>query len=290
MYPKKVNMSSLYALSIGVLLIGLLALFQGFENKEELGVFTPVGEHARAEWYGAWQSVFKASPENQDVIELQEYFSDGNLYVFLHGIEKEVPKYLEREILIKQRIDEMFRIVGTSRSEQFLLAFRGALEGGRTDDLAGLVSRDLRAEPYTPELRYTGNSVARNDGVDELLLRVNDGKVPEIISLEALFHPFQRVGLSDFRTKKAMINMLSIFILLGSVFVSGRHRYFAIGSLLSGGLIATLLATAYIDNARYLVVSMILYMAGATYVLREIYKRAPVVENEEEYDKKSNPC
>ena len=84
------------ALASASLFVGVLTVAQSFENRSELGVFEPIAERHRSKWWGAWQVVFVHHPDNVDDPALAEYYDDGNLYTFLHGVEREVPDYQQR--------------------------------------------------------------------------------------------------------------------------------------------------------------------------------------------------
>ena len=262
----------LFIVGSGVSLVLILALFQSIENKRELDVFTPVGEQARAEWYGAWQAVFGVDQSNREDPKLQRFYAGGNLYTFLHGIEREVPEYKERAELIDERINDMFLQANTTKTREHFASFWGALKGGRTDDLIGTVNWTLEAKPHTPEIRYSGNYLARSNGSQELLNRLNDGRTPEILTVGVLFDWLQ-LGIDNFSPHpvKTTVNLGSLLIIFIGLLFPGRHRILSLGALTTIFFMAGLLSTAYIDNGRYLVVATIINISVASFAIQEVF-------------------
>ena len=117
---------------------------------------------AGAEWYGAWVATFLV---DRDTFRPRatRFYADGNLDEFLHGVEAAVPDYVERAEIIRDRVDRMFAAAGTSARAEQAYAFVGALGGGRTDDLRGVVDRVLNAEAGDAATRLTFNQSARDD-------------------------------------------------------------------------------------------------------------------------------
>jgi hypothetical protein len=255
--------SALVTLSVGAVLVAGLAVAQMVENHHELGAWEPVGEQARAEWYGAWQAVFVVHPENQTKPELAEYYEGGDLYVFLHGIEAAEPDYVIRSAIIRERVADLFAAAGTSRRREQFSAFVGAIKGGRTDDLAGITSRVRGDGADALAARLTVNGLARAQGTDTLLERVNNGESTEVMTIEAVTGRLQRL-LYDYRPARSWLGVGALVLALGSLAVPGRHRLYVAASTLLLVSMSAVLASAYIDNARYLVGPMTISLIGAT--------------------------
>lgn len=257
----------------GALLSGL-ALAQAAENHRELGAWEPVGERGRAEWYGAWQSVFKVTPENRRKPELAEYFDQGNLYTFLHGIEQSEPDYATRTALIHERVTAMFEAAGTSARREQLAAFLGGIKGGRTDDVAGISDAAVRDRQDTRTVRLSFNSTGRQ-GTQAVLDQVNHGRATEVLSIEAVTGRLQSV-VQDYRPARPWLGIGAVVLALLSCGVRGRHRPIAVGATLFVLAESAGLATGYIDNARYLAGPMALSLVAATLGARALLQAASV--------------
>lgn len=256
-------------LAVGGLLGSLvtLGLVQAIENRSELGVFEPVSERARAEWYGAWMAVFAIDPDNASKPELAEYYDEGNLYTFLHGIEREEPDYSTRAAIMRDRVESMFDAAGTSARREQISAFVGGLGMGRLDDLKGIIDRVLVA-PGDPELRISFNSVGRED-TGLVVDGYNGGLGPGIATFGPVLDPAQ-VMLDDHRDFRRPVAWVSILSMLGSLVVVGRHRFVVATTLVVVVGSATAMATGYIDNARYLLGPFAVCMVGGTVAVRAV--------------------
>jgi len=228
-----------------VVILSLLCLVQSIENHRETGVFEPVSEQARADWYGSYQIVFTLAPENRERPELAQYFADGDLYTFLHGIEAAEPSYVVRRSLIDDRVEAMFEAAGMSRREQQLRSVWGALGGGRMDDLTAIIDGALAGE----RPRYGFNRL-RNDP-ERALLITNDGEEAGRLSVGPLVE-ISPSPIDDHREWKAVYGYGAFGVLAISLVVPGRHRYLAAATLLSALAGSVVLGGAFIDNARYL--------------------------------------
>lgn len=242
--------------------IVVLSLAQSFENSSELGVFEPVSERARAEWYGAWQSIFVVDPDNQLDPALASFWDDGSLYTFMHGIEATVDAYPERASLFRQRIEELFDAAGTSEHGQQLRAFIGALGMGRLDDIGGIVQQVLQSGD-DPETAASFNLAYRHGGLTEIVEAYNDGHAPGAATFGPLLSATQST-LAHHRALERWLSWLSIGLMLASLFIGGRHRALSAAILVGIVAYAGALSTGYIDNARYLLGPYILCLVGGT--------------------------
>jgi hypothetical protein len=259
-----------------VVSLGALGTVQAFENQSELGVFEPVGERARAEWYGAWTALFRVHEENQSDPELAEFWDGGNLYTFLHGVEATVTDYPARAEIIRDRIDEMLETADTSANRQVFDAFIGGLAAGRHDDLRSITNQVLPA-PNDPLVRLKWNRIGRSEGVIEVIDRYNYGTFPGIATFGPLLDPAQSLVRSHrgFKTPLAAVSIMAITI---SLFVAGRHRLFAGAALAVVVGSSAAMATAYIDNARYLLGPFMVGVVGGTVALRAVVT-APAIRD-----------
>jgi hypothetical protein len=260
-------------------LLVALGIVQSVENRAELGVLEPVSERARAEWYGAWQAVFTVDRGNRRDPALTEFYDGGDLYHFLHGIERTVTDYPARAAIIRDRVDSMFAAADTSARREQLRAFVGGLGMGRVDDLYGIVNQSL-ASGDVAELRSSFNRVAHELGSTELVGSYNDGEPPGLLSFGGLFDPAQAL-LDDHRDLKSPVAWISIATMVSCLFVRGRHRPFVTGALMVVVGSAAAMATGYIDNARYLLGPFAVCIVGGTVALRALV-RSPIVNNVKE--------
>lgn len=251
------------AIPITTALFAVLAMSvgQAFENRSETGVFEPVSEQARADWYGAFQVVFTLHPENKSKPELSEFFAEGNLYTFLHGLEREEASYRVRREIIESRVDALFDAANTSPRQEQFQAFVGAFGGGRMDDITGIINGSL--DPDGPP-RATYNGVLNRD-LELVIERVNNGRDPGELSIGPLGNVVP-APIGDHRWLLKWIGPLSAMALLLSFVRRGTHRFLAAAGLTMMVGVAGVLGSAYIDNARYLLgpVSGLMLAALAT--------------------------
>jgi hypothetical protein len=259
------------AITVGstALFVVLLAAAQSFENRAELGVFEPVSERARAEWYGAWQAVFGVHPDNRDDPDLAEFYDQGNLYTFLHGIERSQPDYRTRARILRDRIDAMFEAAGTSARSEQAAAFLGALRAGRLDATSGIVSEVLGAPHGDSMTRISFNGeFAADDGMS-IVADLNDGEPPGIASSGPVLDFSQRL-FPDYRGLRGVLSIVTIGLMLASLMLHGRHRLAVAAVLGSVTAIAAALSTGYLDDARYLLAPLALMLVGGTLGLQAI--------------------
>lgn len=256
-------------LAIGFAFFGLLATAQALENQDELGVFEPVGERIRAEWYGGWVAIFLVEPENQTDPALAEFWDEGNLYTFMHGTEQEVPDYLERQVIFRDRVDAMFAAAGTSKLEQQVDAFIGAIKGGRTDDLGGFVDLVRADESTGRDVRLTRNGFTRANGIEGLVERLNGGQRPAVLTLEPLLGRSQSI-FDDYRDWRPEAGVAALVISAIGLAVPGRRRWYHVASILLVLSVSGVLASAYIDNARYLVGPMLISITSASFAAQAL--------------------
>jgi hypothetical protein len=261
----------LVAVGVSVGLVGALALAQSIENHSELGVFEPVSERARAEWYGAWQSVFSFDRDHRTDPALAEYWDDGNLYTFMHSLEARVTDYPTRARIFRERISAMFDAADTSARAEQLHAFVGALGMGRMDDLASVIDQAVDArDNATASASF--NTAFRDGGLERIVDGYNDGHTPGLATFGPLLSPSQRV-LSDHRPSRAWGGWTALIAMVLSLLVAGRHRLMSAGVLLGMAVYAAALASGYIDNARYLIGPYAIVLVGGTLAVRALAAR-----------------
>ena len=256
---------ALVTLGVSGLLLGGLAVGQAVQNHKELGAWEPVGERARAEWYGAWEAVFRVDRDNESKPSLAEYYDGGDLYVFLHGIEATEPNYLTRQREIRSRVAAMFVAAGTSRRREEAAAFLGAVGGGRTDDVAG-ITNEVQDGGVEGLRKYMARGNRRPNHA-AVVAAVDHGRKTRVLSTGGTFTWLQSF-LDDYRPSKGWLGYGAALLTLLGCAVRGRHRAYAIASTVSLGAVCGILASAYIDNARYLVSPMTISLVGATLSLR----------------------
>jgi len=261
--------SALIVLAVPFTLSATLALAQSFENQRELGVFEPVSERARAEWYGAWQATFVVDKENRTDPTLAEWFDEGNLYTFLKGTEAEVSEYPQRVELVNQRIDAMFEAAGTSSFREQFRSFLGGYQGGRTDDVGGIVNRALESTSTDLSGRVTRNYLGREGGVPVIQERINENRPVGFVATSTVFRRFGRL-YEDYRPAKAWMGVVANVTLLLSLLHAGRHRPFVLGAFALVTAVSAALGSAYIDNARYLLGPLTIVLVTATLAVRSV--------------------
>jgi hypothetical protein len=260
---------ALVALASSSLFVGVLAAAQSFENHSELGVFEPVAERHRSKWWGAWQAVFVHRPENVDDPALAEFYDDGNLYTFLHGVEREVPDYQQRKEIIERRTEAMLEAAGLSPRSEQVAALIGALRGGRSDDLAGVIDRTLAADPGDSMIRLAPNAVYQDAGPEVVADRYNDGLRPGIMTTGPVFDFSQR-AVDHYGAWRSRASLLALVAMVASLFVRGRHRPGAIAVLATMLAVALAMASGYTDNARYLLGPLSIALVGGTMAVRAL--------------------
>ncbi len=257
------------AIAAASMFVGVLVVAQSFENHSELGVFEPLAERHRSKWWGAWQVVFVHNDSNVSDPALAEYFDGGNLYLFLHNVELEIDDYDERRHVIEERTDAMFEAAGMSpRREQFN-AFLGALRGGRSDDIGGIVERVLTAERGDPIVRVSPNQAFRNGGESAIIEGLNEGLRPGMVSTGPLFDFSQRL-VDNYAVWRSRVGVVALVTMLAGLAFRGRHRPAVLSVLAVTLAIAAAMATGYTDNARYLLGSLVVAMIGSTLAVRGI--------------------
>ena len=259
--------AALVILGVPYVLSASLALAQSFENHDELGVFEPVSERARAEWYGAWQATYVVEKDNRTDESQATWFDEGNLYTFLKGIEADVPAYIDRVDLVDARIDDMFEAAGTSHRREQGKAFIGGLQGGRTDDLAGIVNQALASTNTDQRGRLTLNNVGREGGVPAVLQRVNESRPAGFLATSTIFRRFGSL-YRDYRPHKGSIATVGIVLLLASLLARGSHRPTSLATLGLMVSVSAALGSAYIDNARYLLGPLAIVIIMASVAVR----------------------
>lgn len=262
---------AIVALGSVIVFGGVVAGAQAAENHSELGVFEPVAERHRSRWWGAWQAVFVHRPGNVDDPSLAEYYDDGNLYTFLHGIERSVPDYGRRRQIIEDRTDAMLDAAGISPREEQFAAFLGALRGGRSNDLGRPIASLLAATSGDPVLRLSSNSVYQEDGPEAAIQQFNAGVRPGIMTTGPVFDFSQR-RFDDFGVWRSRISVSAIALMAGSLFFRGRHRPVAVATLSMMVVGAAAMGSNYTDNARYLLGPLTLGVVGGVLGLKAMVR------------------
>ncbi|MBK8010544.1 MAG: hypothetical protein IPK13_04295 [Deltaproteobacteria bacterium] len=215
------------------------------ENKAEIGVFTPVGEGARAEWYGAYQAIFNVRPENQRRPELSEFYARGNLYTFMHGLERSEKDYLARVPLFRARVDTMFAAAHESKTAEKIRSSLAILIGGRTDDIARVIRNQVvlgRDASRSYSTMYT-----RQHGMDRFFDEFNRGVRPSTISLRPVLG---RGFLRGYRWAQSVVSLGAVIVLLIACWV-GKQRLLSAAALASLALVSAGLGMYFLDNWRY---------------------------------------
>jgi hypothetical protein len=251
--------TALWMAAAPALFVGLLGLGQAIENEIETGVFLPVSESARAAWYSAYKSVFFGL-DDQVPSELEPFYDGGDLYVFLHGLEREEPDYLVRREIISVRIDQLFSAAGTSHRQVQWDALIGFLQLGPSDDLESLV-RFIRERPIMEvQALNDRNFFSGDNGIDALYARFNDGQTPSFLTTSAVA---LAIGPDDYRSVRLWVLPLALLVLL--IATSSRDtRWLATGTLFMVLAIALAHALYYTSNSRYTLPSATFAVAVAT--------------------------
>lgn len=252
------------------LLISALGLGQSIENRNETGVFEPVSETARVEWYSAYVSVFSEVGDPPPP-GLEPFYDDGDLYVYLHGLERVEPDYLVRRDLIAARIDELFEAAGTTPGHERLRAMIGFLQLGPKDDLESLV-RFIRQRPISEvESLNERNFFSVANGVEMLYTTYNESQIPSFLTTSAIA---LAIGPDDYRSVRLWVLVLAMVVLALSSFLR-EVRWLAVGTLLMVVGIATAHAYYYTSNSRYTLPSAALAVVIASALLPHLAARLP---------------
>jgi hypothetical protein len=256
-------------LAIVIGLSGVLAFAQSVENRHEYGVFEPVSERSLAEWYGAWTAIFLANPERSADPKLAEWYDGGNLYTAFFKAVTANPDYSVRRAVLEKRIHSMFRAAGTSEVPEHIYSFLGGLRGGRTDDIGFIVDLALADGPGSSRQWIQFNAIEPQIQVRKISDELNAGKPPGFVSFGTLFDRSQSVG-SDYRDARTVISVIAIAMMLLGFAVRGPHRAASLGILTMSVLASALQATAYMDNARYLLGALTVTAVGGTLSARAL--------------------
>jgi hypothetical protein len=264
--------TALLVTALPVVVILALSVGQSFENRSETGVFEPVSESARAEWYSAYVSVF-SDPANRSDPRLSRFYDEGDLYIFLHGLERTEPDYRVRREVIADRVDAMFRVAGTSRARERTKALIDFFQLGPHNELDAVV-RFMRERPAVDlESLNSRNWFARAYGVDAVYNDYNDGRFPRFLSSSALA---LAIGPDDYRSVRLWILPLTIVVLvLAAVF--SRARWLAVGTLLATAIVAVAHAYYFTSAPRYTLSSAAFSIAiacGALPLLSDVTRSA----------------
>ena len=239
--------------------VALLGTVQAFENHSELGVFEPVSERARAEWYGAWQAVFGVHPDNRDDPQLAEFYDRGNL---------STRSFTASSVL--NRLSDPSADHPRSR--------RGHVRGGRHDAACGACRRLARGDARRPPRRHRGildvaldapdgdsttrisfNNQFPADSGATIVAHLDDGHRPGVVTIGPLVDFTQRV-LPDHRGHRGILACAAlVMVLAGSRFVV------VVASVLRVVALIALASTGYIDNARYLLGPLTLMIVGGSW-------------------------
>jgi hypothetical protein len=203
--------------------------------------------------------------------ELEPYYDDGDLYVFLHGLERQEPDYLVRREIIAARIDGLFEAAGTTHGRERLRAIIGFLQLGPKDDLESMV-RFIRQRPVTEvESLNERNWFSVANGVEKLYATYNNGQKPAFLTTSAVA---LAIGPDDYRSVRLWILPVAMAILLLSISLKDS-RWLAIGTLLMVTAIASAHAYYYTSNSRYTLPSAALAVVIASALLPHLIARLP---------------
>ncbi len=241
----------------GVLIVSL-AIGQSIENKNENGVFLPVSEQARVAWYSAYKSVFgmESSPSRQ----LAPYYDGGDLYVFLHDLERREPDYFVRRDVINERIADLLRAAGVTSRQLQWNAFVDFMQLGQSDDLQSLVAFIRTKSPDEVEGLNGRNYFSAANGIQQLYVTYNDGQTPSSLPTSNLA---VAIGPDDYRSARMWVLPLAILTLIASMGMI-EVRWFAAGTLLMVVSVAAAHAYYYTSNSRYTLPSAAFALVAAS--------------------------
>ncbi len=256
--------SGVMILVLPTLLIACLGVVQSIENRRETGEFTPVSESARVAWYSAYKSVFFGLTTIPS--ELEHFYDNGDLYRFLHELERDEPDYLVRREVIEARIDALFAAAGVGHREMQVQAFLFFLQLGPSDDLEAMV-RFIRQRPtHEAEALNERNYFAAAHGVGALYETFNSGQVPDSLSTSSLA---LAIGLDDYRHVRLWVLPVSILILVAGALLRAT-RWLALGTLVMVTAVAAAHAFYYTSNSRYTLPSAAFATVITTLVLANV--------------------
>lgn len=246
-------------LAIVALATGLaMVVPMSVENRNEFGVLMPSVRGERSAYWATWQTVFREPSARLDsrVIDL---YADGDPYAFIREVES-LPDYEEQKAAFTGAIDRMVEASGRSIAAQRFAAVRGVIQGGRTDDLQGIVMSIAEADPSDIDEAIYWNALAREIGPEAFVDRFNRGRDIEPVVVS----PIAPDQVAPYFGTVLALGLPLAAIALATGIAVGRTRTLAASGLTT--LIATVLVFSYLlmDNVRFLLVQEAFVVVAAT--------------------------
>jgi hypothetical protein len=164
----------------------------------------------------------------------------------------------------------MLDAAGTSPRSEQLAALAGALRGGRSDDLARVIDRNLASAPGDPLIRLAPNAVYQEAGPEAVIEQYNDGRYPGIITTGPVFDFSQRF-VDHYGVWRSRVSLAALATMVLSLTVRGRHRAAVLGVLAVMFAFALAMASGYTDNARYLLGPLTMGLIGGVLAVRGLW-------------------
>jgi hypothetical protein len=254
----------------GVLSLALL-LSVSYENRREMGVFSPATGGARAAYYGTYQVVFRSDGARKRD-DLAEFFDEGNVYRYIHHVDRLKIPYEEKAELLNSRAHEMLIHAERSRWFELLSAARYFGSGGRENDLSNLLKvQVIPGDPQKTLRLQLRNQTTPQIGVTEFLNRFNEGRTPVSIQTSAVLPSLTPFSLSAIYSLSLVVGFL---ICLGScIRTTGIARYMALSVSCAYLTVCFMYAIHLIDIWRYTLVNFGLISVSAVFALQAMLRR-----------------
>lgn len=179
-------------------LAGLYVIIICVDNFKTFNQFSPVMGKEQARYWGYWHQIFTEYPENKHRPELKEYYSNGNLYTYMHSVRKSCgedvlvdPKnmikqqnYICSEPILRKRSNEMLNQANLFFLNEWGKVFFSALFGGgklETESILKLILRQNGMDNYDLD-RMSRNPYIKYIGLETFLAEVNGGKKPRTLT------------------------------------------------------------------------------------------------------------
>jgi hypothetical protein len=255
------------AVTLGASLLGGSFLAAAsLENRDEFDVAFPSVRGERSQYWALWNVVFSIRGTDPSPPDLQRLYGEGSPYTVM-GENDALPTYHEQVAAYERDIEQLAQRSNTSiRDEQFA-SIRGALTGGRIDDLVGMVTNASTTTAVTVESSIYRNRLAQTESPDVIDDRFNDGRdiLPVITS-----------SLIPVRGGPYFVGPLRTLVVLSAlVCVAGllrrRTRALAVvglGTWLGTGL---LMGVLLLDNVRFILVPLLFSVVMGTAVAHGLW-------------------
>ncbi|MGH8913531.1 MAG: hypothetical protein ACRDZM_03350 [Acidimicrobiia bacterium] len=243
----------LYVAAAGALTVGMAV-----ENRNELGVFTPVARTERSLFWSAWHLTFTLHPENRSDPALADFYDEGSPYFRIWDIEEENPDYPDQARALSRSTTGLLDAADLSLPRERLFSFLGTLRGGRIDDVRPRVEVILDTDASNVDAAIHWDDISKNQGWEVFNDRYNEGAKPQAVITSPVFPdpPLPYVTT----TTRAFLPLSLLGILLLALLI--RKRLLGVSFLVPPVVYYAAHGWLLADNARFLMTTTIYAIAG----------------------------